>query len=472
MQTHAPSTARLYTLIAFTLTSIVLAIVVYVSFHGKLPLRPAGYQVSMLLPDAGNLVQGSDVQVSGVKIGSVDSVARVGGAARVTVEIDARYAPLHDDIRAIMRTKTLLGEAYIELSPGTPGAPMLRDGATLPASSVLPTVSLDQFLQAFNPTALRNFRGFFAGLDSALHGRAGDLNGSIARGAPFTEDITGVVQTLGGETGQLQTLFGSAGQMMQALGARVGDLQAAVRAGDTVLSDTAARSRDLEALFHALPPFLAQVRSTSDVVTAQSASFDRAMTALVPVGSVLAPTLRIVHTDAPPLLTLFRRLPAAIGAARRGFPALRSILLAIPGAFNQMYPGLRQLIPFVQLLAAYGEEGIVGPLANASSTWNGTEVGPGGRIIARVGGALYASNESIAGYTHRLPTNRANPYFTPDGTAEIARQGYLNSFDCRNVNNTLLVPPLGSGVPPCKTQGAWNYHGITAYYPRLREAGP
>ena len=472
MQTHAPSTARLLRLIAFALTSLVLAIIVYISFHGSTPLRPVGYEFSLRLPDSGNLVPGSDVEIAGVKIGSVEQVQRAGGDAQVTVEIDPQYAPVRSDARAIMRTKTLLGEAYIELSPGTQGAPAIRDGGQLPPSHVLPTVSLDQFLQAFNPSALHNFRAFFSGFASALHGRAGDLNGSLARGAPFSADITGVMQTLSGESSQLQTLFGSAGQMMQALGARVGDLQGAVRAGDEVLTDTADRSRDLEALFRALPPFLTQVRATSDVITAQSGEFNRAMAALVPAGELLAPTLRTVRLDAPPIRQLFERLPTAITAAQRGCPARRAILLAIPSAFDYLYPAARQLIPTIQLLAAYGEEGLVGPMANASSTWNGTEVGPGGRIIARVGGALYASNESIAGYEHRLPTNRANPYFTPDGTAELAKIGALKSYDCRNVHNPEAVPPLGSGVPPCLTQGPWDYNGTTAYYPRLQPAGP
>ena len=33
-----------------------------------------------------------------------------GGRSTVTMEIDARYAPLPDDVRAILRQKTLLGE--------------------------------------------------------------------------------------------------------------------------------------------------------------------------------------------------------------------------------------------------------------------------------------------------------------------------------------------------------------------------
>ena len=39
---------------------------------------------------------------------------------------------MRSDMRAILRQKTLLGETYIELTPGTPGAKPLKEGARLP----------------------------------------------------------------------------------------------------------------------------------------------------------------------------------------------------------------------------------------------------------------------------------------------------------------------------------------------------
>ena len=472
MQTHAPNTTRLVTLIAFALTSIALAIGVYTIFGGDLPFTPKPYEMSLVLPDAGNLVAGSDVEISGVKVGRVLQVARIGNEARATIAIDPQYAPIHAGARAILRTKTALGEAYIELAPGPGTAPAIADGGELAPSHVAPTVSLNDFLQTFNPAALSNFRAFFTNFAAALHGQSENLNGGLGLQAPVTDNLANAVTTLAGQSTQLGTVLASTGQVMQALGARVGDLQAAVRAGDDVLTTTASRRRDLEALFRALPPFLTEVRSTSAVLQADSGDFDRAMSGLLPAGEQLGPTLRLVRRDVPTLRRLFQALPALMSAGVHGFPALRAILRAIPDGFSQLYPALRQLIPVVQLLAAYGEEGVVAPLANTAAAFNGTMVGPGGRIIVRQSGSLYTSNESIAGYTHRLPTDRANPYPTPTGTDSVAQIGYLKSFDCRNVNNPETVPPTGTGVPPCLTQGPWDYRGKTSYYPRLKAAAP
>jgi virulence factor Mce-like protein len=472
MQTQAPSTGRLIALLAFAVTSVVLAILVYVTFAGTPPFTPKPYQFSLRLPDAGNLVQGSDVDISGVKIGDVRQVTRVGGMSKVTLDVDPAYAPIRSGASAIYRTKTLLGEAYIELAPGPSTAAAIPDGGELAPPHVRAAVSLDQFLQGFNPTAVRNFRELFGGFAQALHGQAGSLNGSLGRAAPFSADLAGVTQTLGAESGQLQTLFASSGEMMRALGARVGDLQAAVRAGDAVFTVTGQRNHDLQAILRALPPFLSQLHATSNVITSESPEFDHAMVALVPAAQLFAPTVEAFKSDFPTIRRLFDELPAAIRAGERGFPALRAILLSIPDGFNQLYPAARELIPVIQLMAAYSEEAMVGPLANAASAINGAEVGPGGRIIVRPGASVYLSNESIGGYVKRLPTNRANPYPKPTWTSELGKLGFLPSYDCRNIHNPEYLPPLGTGVPPCLTQGPWTYRGKTAYYPRLSEAGP
>jgi phospholipid/cholesterol/gamma-HCH transport system substrate-binding protein len=111
------------------------------------------------------------------------------------------------------------------------------------------------------------------------------------------------------------------------------------------------------------------------------------------------------------------------------------------------------------------------PLANFGSVLNGKLVGPGGKIIARGSGAVAVWNETIGGWLHKLPTNRQNPYVKPGGLADIARGG-VHSYDCCNIHNPLWVPPTGTGTIPCILQGAWQFDGKSAFYPRLQMASP
>ena len=73
------------------------------------------------------------------------------------LEIDARYAPIPKDSRAILRQKSLLGETYVELSPGTRSTGMLHDGGKLPQGQVADTVELDEILRTFDPETRARF---------------------------------------------------------------------------------------------------------------------------------------------------------------------------------------------------------------------------------------------------------------------------------------------------------------------------
>ena len=144
-------------------------------------------------------------------------------------------------------------------------------------------MTLDQFLKAFTPAARERTRQLFAGLSHALAGRGPSLNDSLGHGAPVAANLGAVLDTLNGETARLQGLFASSGTVLNALGQRQGDLRAVISAGDAVLTTTAKRNQQLAAVVRALPPFLHQLQTTSQTITADSGDLDRAVTALRPI---------------------------------------------------------------------------------------------------------------------------------------------------------------------------------------------
>ena len=83
-----------------------------VSFLGS-----SGYTVSVDFPGTGGLKAGSAVEIAGVEIGRVDAIALVDYQARVTLRIHADVK-LQDDAIASIKTKGLIGEKYVRISPG------------------------------------------------------------------------------------------------------------------------------------------------------------------------------------------------------------------------------------------------------------------------------------------------------------------------------------------------------------------
>jgi ABC-type transporter Mla subunit MlaD len=455
--------------VAFGLTCAVLTLLVFHAFGGRLPLEAKGYRVTVPLPQASNLVTGSDVQIAGVKVGEVVGVRRAGNGAQATLELQRAYAPLRSGARLVPRTKTLLGEGYVEIAPGPRAAGAIRDGGTIAPDRVQRNVQLDEFLQTFGADTRARMHALFSGLATAFAGRAQAFNDTLGNAAPASGNVDRILTVLDGQQRDLRGVISSSAGVLGALGDRAGLLQAAIRAGDDVLSVTAARNRGLRATVRALPLFLGQLRTTSRTITAASPDLNRALGALRPVTPKVVPALREIDTAAPEFRTLFRALPATIRAGRKGLPALDPIISATRTAFADFYPTSRELIPILQLMAA-NPESPEAPFANVGNLTNGVFVGPGGLVQHYAKGLPTVWNETVGGWKKRLPTNILNPYVRPRGLDDIASLGYVKAFDCRHTKNPLYLPATGTGSPPCVLQGPWEFNGKSAFYPRLELA--
>ena len=131
---QTPSFGRIFAMVAFTLSCFGILVFLWLSFGGAVPLQPKGYRVTVQFPEATQLAQEADVRISGVPVGKVKTREPNAstGLTDTVIEVDARYAPLPRDTRAILRQKTLLGETYVELTPGTEASGDLADGGFLP----------------------------------------------------------------------------------------------------------------------------------------------------------------------------------------------------------------------------------------------------------------------------------------------------------------------------------------------------
>ena len=80
-------------------------------------LGRGGYTVSANFPSVGGLKSGSSVEIAGVEIGRVDKIRLVNDEAEVVLWINDSIK-LPDDSIASIKTKGLIGEKYIRVSPG------------------------------------------------------------------------------------------------------------------------------------------------------------------------------------------------------------------------------------------------------------------------------------------------------------------------------------------------------------------
>ncbi|MBI1893355.1 MAG: outer membrane lipid asymmetry maintenance protein MlaD [Candidatus Rokubacteria bacterium] len=76
-----------------------------------------GYAVYALFPSVGGLKTGATVEIAGVPIGRVDSITLAEYQARVTMLVNPKVK-LSDDSIVSIKTKGLIGEKFVQISPG------------------------------------------------------------------------------------------------------------------------------------------------------------------------------------------------------------------------------------------------------------------------------------------------------------------------------------------------------------------
>lgn len=262
MQKQAPSPSRIAGMLVFALSCFALLLYLWSTFGGAVPLAPTGYRVEVRFEEATQLADNADVRISGVNVGRVVRSEHDGDRTRATIELDEKFAPIPKNTKAILRLKTLLGETYVEITPGDRRTGLLDDGGTLPDSQVLPTTELDEVLRAFDPRTRRDFKRFLTGLASALEDRSVDLSAAIGNAAPFAEDTGALLEVLDTQRGAVRRLVRDTGTVFEALGQRQGELSTLISSVDTVLQTTASRNRELEETVRILPTTLRELRPT------------------------------------------------------------------------------------------------------------------------------------------------------------------------------------------------------------------
>lgn len=136
-----------------------------------------GKRYVVTLDEAAGLVRDNAVKVAGVKVGIIEEVEAINDDATLTLLLDSEIE-VHEDAIAGVRAKSLLGEKYLALSPGSDAAALIPDGGEI--THIRSTFEVDQVLNALEPI-LGGGDGSFSAMLEPLLGRI-DTTLAEARG--------------------------------------------------------------------------------------------------------------------------------------------------------------------------------------------------------------------------------------------------------------------------------------------------
>jgi phospholipid/cholesterol/gamma-HCH transport system substrate-binding protein len=296
------------------------------------------YTVEAMVPNSVSLAPAADVREQGVNVGRVDRIAAGGPGGVDTLlklEIDS-HAPIYRDAQVYIRAKSVAGENYVEIDPGTPQAGAVPSGGLLGIDHAQDATQLDQLLSIFDAPRRQDVQRALGGLSAGLSDGGRDLSRTLESASALPGAGSSATQVMSSDRAQLARLIDSFGVVAQALGERRAAIQLFTRQVESTAQAVAQRDAALRATLKQLPPFLRQARETAG-------RLQRFASGATPV----VRNLRLAAEDLVPTVNVL--LPAA----REGQATVRAL-----GAFAQaVTPAVRELQPF-----AAAATGFVPPL--------------------------------------------------------------------------------------------------------------
>jgi phospholipid/cholesterol/gamma-HCH transport system substrate-binding protein len=124
-----------------------LACLAYLAINlGKLELYGEGYQIYANFENASGLKTGSAVEVAGVEVGRVVAIRLTPlYQARVSIKLQDGLQ-VHDDAIASIRTKGIIGDKFIKLSPGSSDKLVPAGGKIINTESA---IDLEELLSSY-----------------------------------------------------------------------------------------------------------------------------------------------------------------------------------------------------------------------------------------------------------------------------------------------------------------------------------
>jgi ABC-type transporter Mla subunit MlaD len=402
----------------------------YLAWTKSLPFT-SEYELHAVFQNSANIRKDSPVRIAGVNVGKVTSTRSVGDVSEVTFTVNDSGRPVHTDAQVEVRPRIFLeGNFFLDVRPGSPSAPELDDGATIPITQTSTAVQLDQILTSLQAPDRENLQKLLAGYGTALNHRptaaedrtqdpdvqgetaAESINDSFAYGATAARDSAIVNEALlGTQPHDLSNLIAAQADLFGALRGHEQELQGLVTNFNTTIRAFAAESENLARSVKRLAPTL-----------------ERATPALLHTDQML-PFLRTWARDIEPGI---RELPATIAASRPWLPQANRLLR--PGELGFIADELRRAGPGAGSAAAQGK-GLFSQIGRLSNCFNNVVL-PAGDVVLDDSGPGFDFSTGV-------------PNFKEFGYAAAQLAGSLQNFDG---NGPYLRASAGNG--PVTVTGA------------------
>lgn len=316
----------IFVAITATITAVLGISIAYTGTSGSV-----GYRA--VFSDVTGLVVGNDVDIAGVRIGTVTSISVYRHDLAVVGFSIQHGRQLPASVTATIKYLNLVGQRYIELGQGTgPVGADLPPGGTIPLGHTTPALNLTDLFNGFQP------------LFQALS--PGDVN-------KLTSEIITVFQ---GESPDITALVATVGSLTNSLATKDKVIDEVIGNLNSVLRTVSSRGSALGDL----------LTNLQKLTTGLAADREPIGTAITAIGSLTSATAGLLGVARAPLQTDIVQLGRLSSNLAVSSPTVNAFLAALPAKMTD-----------IARLASYGSW-LNFFLCDATVT--GVHVAPGGKV--------------------------------------------------------------------------------------------
>jgi phospholipid/cholesterol/gamma-HCH transport system substrate-binding protein len=340
------------------------------------------YSVHATFANANGLQPGSLVRIAGVNVGKVTSVSEEPGcksasgtpnacrAADVTMNISDQGLPIHDDATFAIRPRIFLeGNFFVDVSPGTPQAPVAKDNHTFPIQQGVEPVQFDQVLTGLQGNTRQNLQTLLQQYGKAVKQGGPSFNKSIQYWLPAYEYSSIVAHdALGIQPHDLSKYIAAQGDVSGAFDTHPRDLENLITDFNTTANAFARENTSLQqtvarlpatlsaaipafnALNAAFPPLRAFARAMVPGVKSSGPMVDASLPFVTQLNDLVQPSeLRGLTADLRPTVPALARL------TQDTIPLMRNeVRPAASCVVNVIYPWSQLTVPDQNFNASNG----------------------------------------------------------------------------------------------------------------------
>ncbi len=320
------------------------------------------YKVDAIVKSSNQIRTGQPVRIAGVDVGKISDISKgPGNTTRIRMTFKESGEPLHTDASLKIRPRLFLeGGYYVDLDAGSPSAPELDSGGTIPFSQTAIPVQLNDVLSSLDSPNRKSFTAIVREFHLAVTGGGAESFKRFAPNlAPIFRDLAWVAKAARGtaphdvsqlvknaakfnkqladRNDDLAGLVSNLDRTAQALNAGDGALGRTIQAFDRVLRVSPAALSGVDSSLPALRTFSRALRPSLPDAPRQVRDIRKALAELA---TLVAPRERKRVIGA--LSTTFEDLPTLVQRLGNLLPVARPFLQC---AQQRIVPSLLSKVP-------------------------------------------------------------------------------------------------------------------------------